>query len=66
MLGVCLAADDSVTSLVGVISSKDQARLFKVLDAAQPYEDVRSAYLMIRALQSLGFTEASKNVSILN
>ena len=64
MLGVCLAADDSVTSLVDVISTKDQARLFKILEAAQPYEDVRTAYLLVRALQSLGFTEASKQVSI--
>ena len=64
VLGVCLAAtDDSVTSLVDVISSKDQARLFKSLEAAQPYEDVRSAYLMIRGLQSLGITDAGKNVS---
>ena len=64
MLGVCLAADDSVTSLVDVISTKDQARLFKTLEAAQPYEDVRTAYLIVRALQSLGFTEASKKVSV--
>ena len=64
MLGVCLAADDSVTSLVDVISTKDQARLFKTLDAAQPYEDVRTAYLIVGALQSLGFTEASKKVSV--
>lgn len=64
MLGVCLAADDSVTSLGDVISTKDQARLFKILEAAQPYEDVRTAYLLVRALQSLGFTEASKQVSI--
>ena len=64
MLGVCLAADDSVTSLVDVISTKDQARLFKILEAAQPYEDVRTAYLLVRALQSLGFTEARKQVSI--
>jgi hypothetical protein len=63
VLGVCLAADDSVASLVDVISTKDQARLFKILEAAQPYEDVRTAYLIVRALQSLGFTEASKNVS---
>ena len=64
MLGVCLAAtDDSVTSLVDVISSKDQARLFKSLEAAQPYEDVRSAYLIVRGLQSLGITDAGKNVS---
>lgn len=64
VLGVCLAADDSVTSLVDVISSKDQARLFKALEAVQPYEDVRTAYLIVRALQSLSFTEASKQVSI--
>ena len=64
MLGACLAADDSVTSLGDVISTKDQARLFKILEAAQPYEDVRTAYLLVRALQSLGFTEARKQVSI--
>lgn len=64
MLGVCLAADDSVTPLVDVISTKDQVRLFKILEAAQLYEDVRTAYLIVRALQSLGFTEASKQVSI--
>ena len=65
MLGACLAANDKVTSLVDVISSKDQARLFKAIEAAQPYEDVRTAYLIVRALQSLGFSEANKNVSLL-
>lgn len=63
MLGVCLAADNAVTSLVDVISSKDQARLFKALESVQPYEDVRTAYLIVRALQSLGFSEANKKVS---
>lgn len=61
---MCLATDDAVTSLVDVISIKDQVRLLKSLDAAQPYEDVRTAYLIVRALQALGFSDANKQVSM--
>ena len=65
VLGVCLAADDAVTSLVDVVSAKDQVRLLKTLEAAQPYEDIRTAYMIVRAIQSLGFSEANKQVSML-
>lgn len=64
VFGVCSAADETVTSLVDVISPKDQTRLSKALKAVQPYEDLRTPYLIVRALQALGFSEANKQVSV--
>ena len=62
---VCLSgAEETVTSLVDVISPKEHARFIKALEAAQPYDDARTAYLIVQALSSLGFTDADKNVSV--
>ena len=64
LLGVCSAGtEDSAISLVDVIYSKDQARMLKALESAQPYDDLRTAYLIVRAVQSLGFSDANKRVS---
>ena len=64
LLGVCSAGTEgSVTSLVDVISPQDQARIVRALQAAQPYDDLRTAYLIVRAVQALGFSDANKQVS---
>lgn len=65
LFGVCLAeTSETVTSLVDVIPPKDHARLIRAFQAAEPYHDLRTAYLIIRALKSLGFSDADKSVSI--
>lgn len=65
LAGVCLAGtEEAASSLVDVISPTEHARLLKVLEGAQPYEDVRTAYLIVKALHSLGFNEANKLVSL--
>ena len=62
---VCLTgAEEAVTSLVDVISPKEHARFIKALEAAQPYDDARTAYLIVQALRSLGFSNADKQVSV--
>ena len=62
---VCLTgAEESVTSLVDIISPKEHIRLTKALEAAQPYDDARTAYLIVQALRSLGFSDANKQVSV--
>ena len=66
VVGVCSAAtDDAVTSLVNVFSPSDRVRIVKALEAAQPYEDIRTAYRIVKALWALGFTESDKQVSVL-
>ena len=67
VVGLCSAATgETVTSLVDVISQQDRSHIIKALKEAQPYEDLRTAYRIVKSLWALGFTEADKQVSIFN
>ena len=67
VVAVCSAATgETVTSLVDVFSPSDRVRIVKALEAAQPYEDLQTAYRIVKTLWALGFAESDKQVSILS
>ena len=64
--GVCSATtSETVTSLVDVFSPLDRVHIVKALEAAQPYDDLQTAYRIVKALWALGFAESDKQVSVL-
>lgn len=56
------AADDDVGSLMDTFSLRDQSRLINVIADAQPYDDFRTAYLVVAGTGALGATDVSKTV----
>ena len=54
--------EETVGSLVDIISSRDQAHLEQILVNAAPYNTLREAYYVAKGLSGLGITDANKKV----
>ena len=54
--------EESVDSLVDVLSPQDRTRLEQVLYDAQPYNTVKDAYLIMKGIKALGLTVKNKQV----
>lgn len=55
-------SEESAGSLNDVVSLRDQARFMQVLSGAEPYDTIREAYLVGKAVKELGLTNSNGHV----